>query len=143
MDTRYLTKSRFKLAMECPTKLFYIGKEEYANNNLEDPFLEALADGGFQVGELAKAYYPGGQRVGSLNDDIALKETTELLKQDNCIIYEAAIIYENLIARVDILVKEGGRIRIIEVKSKSADKKTDELFLGKNGDLISAWKPYI
>lgn len=129
--------------MECPTKLFYIGKEEYANNNLEDPFLEALADGGFQVGELAKAYYPGGQRVGSLNDDIALKETTELLKQDNCIIYEAAIIYENLIARVDILVKEGGRIRIIEVKSKSADKKTDELFLGKNGDLISAWKPYI
>jgi hypothetical protein len=23
---RYLTKSRFKLAMECPTKLFYTGK---------------------------------------------------------------------------------------------------------------------
>ena len=25
---RYLTKSRFKLALECPTKLFYTGKIE-------------------------------------------------------------------------------------------------------------------
>ena len=25
---RYLTKSRFKLAAECPTKLFYTGKED-------------------------------------------------------------------------------------------------------------------
>jgi len=24
---RYLTKSRFKLAVDCPTKLFYTGKE--------------------------------------------------------------------------------------------------------------------
>ena len=30
---RYLTKSRFKLAVECPTKLFYTGKPEYANTN--------------------------------------------------------------------------------------------------------------
>src|SRR5699024_6664692 len=58
---RYLTKSRFTVAMECPTKLFYTGKKEYVNNSLEDPFLEALAEGGFQVGELATAYYPGGK----------------------------------------------------------------------------------
>ena len=51
---RYLTKSRFKLATECPPKLFYTGKSEYANQNLDDSFLLALADGGFQVGDLAK-----------------------------------------------------------------------------------------
>ena len=27
-NPRYLTKSRFKLALECPTKLFYTQKEE-------------------------------------------------------------------------------------------------------------------
>ena len=54
MSKRYLTKSRFKLAIECPTKLYYTGKKEYANNILDNPFLEALAEGGFQVGELAK-----------------------------------------------------------------------------------------
>ena len=52
---RYLTKSRFKLAMECPTKLFYTNKKEYANQKLDDPFLRHLADGGFQVGKLARA----------------------------------------------------------------------------------------
>jgi hypothetical protein len=46
---RYLTKSRFKLATECSTKLFSTGKVQYPDNTLNDPFLAALADGGFQV----------------------------------------------------------------------------------------------
>ncbi len=62
-NKRYLTKSRFKLAVECPTKLFYTGKPEYANTNNEDAFLAMLADGGFQVGELAKFMYPDGVEV--------------------------------------------------------------------------------
>jgi len=36
--TQYLTKSKFKLATECPTKLFYIGKPEYINNSIDNPF---------------------------------------------------------------------------------------------------------
>ena len=37
---RYLTKSRFKLAAECPTKLFYTGKDKvYRNKMQEDSFL--------------------------------------------------------------------------------------------------------
>ena len=35
---RYLTKSRFKLGMECPRKLYYHGKKDYANQSLEDSF---------------------------------------------------------------------------------------------------------
>ena len=50
MSKRYLTKSRFKLAMECPTKLFYTGKDEYINQNIDDSFLLAFAEGGFLVG---------------------------------------------------------------------------------------------
>lgn len=38
--SRYLTKSRFKLATECPTKLFYTGKaKEYADVMQENTFL--------------------------------------------------------------------------------------------------------
>ena len=45
---RYLTKSRFKLAMECPAKLFYTGKDnEYKNTKGDDEFLESLAEGGY------------------------------------------------------------------------------------------------
>jgi hypothetical protein len=51
---RHLTKSRFKLTAECPTKLFYTSKPEfYQNLKQEDSFLAMLADGGYQVGELA------------------------------------------------------------------------------------------
>jgi len=36
---RYLTKSRFQLALECPTKLYYYGKSEYPSIREEDEFL--------------------------------------------------------------------------------------------------------
>ena len=119
MTAKYLTKSRFKLAIECPTKLFYSGKKEYANNSLDNPFLEALAEGGFQVGELAKYYYPGGHSIHTLDYQDALEQTNQLLTQDNVIIYEAAIKHNNLFIRIDILVKKGNSIKLIEVKSKS------------------------
>lgn len=143
MAPKYLTKSRFKLAMECPTKLFYTGKEDYANYNLLDPFLSSLAEGGFQVGELAKAYYPGGHDIETLDHEKALQETNELLKQENCTIFEAAIKYNNLFVRVDVLIKEGDQIKLIEVKSSSADQYTDDLFMNAKGELVTKWKPYI
>ena len=58
---KLLTKSRFKLGLECPNKLFYTKKKEYANQKVEDSFLEALAQGGFQVEELARMHYPDGE----------------------------------------------------------------------------------
>lgn len=139
---RYLTKSRFKLALECPTKLYYTGKKQYANQNLEDPFLAALADGGYQVGELAKYYFPGGHDIKSLDYVEALDETNALLEKDQVIIYEAAIRHENLFIRTDILVKQDHHIDIIEVKAKSYNKNKDSFFT-KNGNLSSDWSPYL
>lgn len=143
MNTRYLTKSRFKLAMECPTKLYYTGKEEYMNKSFDDSFLQSLADGGFQVGELAKLYYSGGHDIVALAHEKALEETNKLLREENCIIYEAAIKYKDFFVRVDILVKEGNRIKLIEVKAKSTSDTTDAQFIGQRVPLNSAWKPYI
>ena len=140
---RYLTKSRFKLATECPTKLYYTGKKEYPNTLLEDSFLMALAEGGFQVGELAKCYFPGGHDVKTLDYDASLRETNELLKQENVIIFEPAISHESLLVRVDILVKRGKHLDLIEVKAKSFDNAEEEPFLNKNGTLKSIWKPYL
>lgn len=148
---RYLTKSRFKIAMECPTKLYYSDKSKiYSNSKIDDPFLEALAKGGFQVGELAKCYWPNGIEVDSLNYEEAESITAKLLKQENVVIFEAALRYKNLFVRVDIIEKIGNTINLIEVKSKSADPNIfeDELWnareLKKNVySLKGDWKPYI
>lgn len=143
MKARYLTKSLFKLAMECPTKLYYQNKPAYANRKMEDAFLLALADGGFQVGELAKHYFLGGDEVSALDHEEALGETNRLLQRENVVIYEAAVRSGDLFVRVDILVKEGSWIRLIEVKAKSTDQADESAFLGKNGSITSGWKPYL
>ena len=141
---RYLTKTRFKLGMECPTKLFYTGKEKvYANQNLEDSFLASLAEGGFQVGELAKSYFPGGYEIETLDYDKALQETNNLLQNENVVIFEAAVRYEQFFIRADILVKKGTLLELIEVKAKSYDPEKDGDFLGARGGIRSSWEAYL
>lgn len=61
--TKYLSKSRFKVALECPRKLAYLGNDAYVNTKKHNDFLKSLAEGGFQVGELAKLLYPGGIEI--------------------------------------------------------------------------------
>ena len=57
MDNKYFTKSAFKVALDCPTRLYYCCDDRYANQDVDNDFLQALAKGGYQVGELAKVYY--------------------------------------------------------------------------------------
>jgi hypothetical protein len=57
---RYLTKSRFKLGLDCPAKLFYTGKPQYPDTSKDDAFLEALAEGGYQLGHLQNVITPVG-----------------------------------------------------------------------------------
>lgn len=139
---RYLTKSRFKLGMECPAKLFYTGKAGYANQSIDDSFLDALDEGGFQVGALAKQYFPDGHEIESLDYAEALAETAELLKHDSVVIYEAAIAVGNLFVRVDILVKSGNVIELYEVKAKSFKLGEDD-FISSRGGIKAGWRPYL
>jgi len=139
---RYLTKSRFKLALECPTKLFYTGKKEYINTKLEDDFLMALAEGGFQVGELAKLYYPGGINIDQIDHDEALRVTEDLLAGENVVIFEGAFKYRNLFVRADVVIKKGNSLQLIEVKSKTYDPTSDK-FIGARGGITSEWRSYI
>ncbi|GAA4314625.1 hypothetical protein GCM10023115_28180 [Pontixanthobacter gangjinensis] len=145
MSQRLLTKSRFKLALECPNKLYYTRKSEYANQQLEDPFLEALAHGGFQVEELARLEYPEGELIENNDWDynLLVEQTEVLLERDNVVIFEAAFRYQNLFIRTDILVKTGNNIKLIEVKAKSFDPDDEYLLIGKRGGLVSGWKPYL
>jgi len=142
MSKRYLTKSRFKIGSDCATKLYYTKKDKYANIQMDDPFLAALANGGYQVGELAKQYYPNGHDIKTLDYEKSLAQTAKLLEQDEVVIYEGAISFENLFIRADIIVKRGNRIKLIEVKAKSINPN-DIDFLGKKGKPTTGWKAYL
>ena len=140
---RYLTKSRFKLALECPTKLFYTGKPEYVDNSADNSFLAALAEGGYQVGALACLQYPGGVLVDVIGHAAQLERTRQLLQRDEVTIYEAALEAEGLFIRVDILRKRGTEIELIEVKAKSYHPDKNGDFRGAKGQIDSGIKPYL
>ncbi|MDB4201442.1 DUF2779 domain-containing protein [Polaribacter sp.] len=145
-----LSKSRFKQGLECPNKLYFSNnKEVYHNVKNNDPFLQALASGGFQVEEYARLQYPGGVLIEDPQDrkiydyqDLA-DQTSELLKQENVVIYEAAFYIDDLFIRTDVLVKKGTHIQLIEVKAKSLDPSENYNFVGKSKKIVSSWKPYL
>ena len=132
---RYLTKSRFKLALDCPTKLYYSRNPLYENSSETDSFLQGLAQGGFQVEELARMYFPEGIAIlgEDWNYDKLAQRTSELLEKENVTIFEAAFLFDGLFIRVDILDKKGNNIRLIEVKAKSIDSESHSSFFTKSG----------
>ncbi len=135
---RYLTKSRFKLAVECPRKLFYTDKDQYPDQKDEDYFIKELMESGLQVGELAKIRFPNGHDIKALDYSEAEDQTNELLKKNIVTIFEAVIKFDNFFLRADILDKKEDVIELIEVKSKSYSYKRDKSKFCKAG-----WKEYI
>ena len=138
-----LSKSRFVQGLGCPQKLIYGANKSYLNRSDEDSFLASLAQGGFQVGEFAKAHFPGGVDVKSLDQKEALAQTNALLEQKTVTIFEAAVKFENCFIRVDVLEKKGDRLIIHEVKAKSYDPSDEYFFIGKRGGLSSSMQPYL
>ena len=143
MSSRYLTKSRFKIAIECPTKLYYSGKsKEYRDTMSENAFLAMLAEGGYQVGELAKARYPNGIEIEGFDHQKVAQQTEEYLQQDQVVLFEPAITVGRFFVRIDILVKNGNHFELIEVKAKSYDSMNPDIE-SKRGDISSGMLSYI
>jgi len=148
--TRYLTKSHFKLGLECPTKLYYTRKVGvYADTSSDDSFLQSLAEGGFQVGELAKFYFHDNPieekiTIETRNSEEAIIQTKKMLSQPGrVVIAEAAFKYKNLFVRVDVLVKNEDEISIYEVKAKSWDEEKDCFFNKNKTGITTKWVSYV
>ena len=143
LKSGYLTKNLFIKAVECPTKMFYATNLEYKDKTEENEFYRALQEGGFQVEELAKLYHPNGHNLHFSDRTRGLEETKKKLSEvSNITLYEASVDYNNCFARIDILVKKGNKLDLIEVKSKSIDS-TDYSFVTKKNYIRSEWKKYL
>ncbi len=142
-----LSKSKFRNGLECPNKLYFLSKGGlYYNKKIEDPFLESLAKGGFQVEELARLHYPEGVFIEAHPGDYeaSINETIPYFKdRDSVALYEAAFEFNGCYVRSDVVVKRGKDIKLIEVKAKSFNPNDDFEFIGKRGSIVSSWKPYL
>lgn len=140
--SRTLSKSDFKVAQDCPTKLYY-RKHKFPSTMDENEYLKMLAEGGYAVGKLATLLYPEGVDLGDIGDPAeAVRRTNELLAQENTTVFEAAVQHGDYLVRVDVLVKRGNVLELIEVKSTSVDSTAPD-FLKKSGQIDPGWRPYI
>ena len=137
---QYLSKSDYKLARDCPAKLYY-KKLHYPSSNDNNPFMELLEEGGYLFEALAKLNYPDGVAIDeSLSLEESAATTRVALLADQVTLFEATFISAGKLVRVDILVKDGAVLNLIEVKSKGWSPA--ESFRGRNG-LSGEWLPYL
>ena len=102
-----------------------------------------MADGGFQVGKMAAMLFPNGVEVGARKNQQAIDETKKLLNtKEDLVLFEPAFAYDGLLVRVDIFIRRGSSIELIEVKAKSFDSE-DPNYFGKRTPLKSGILPYI
>ena len=147
-----LTKSLFTTSLGCPRKLYYaVHKEQYDNANSANDFMRSLAEGGIQVGALARHYYFSKYNsfaqyyIETKDKDKALRQTAEAMREQNAVIAEAAFEWNGCFVRVDVLVKRGSTIQLIEVKSSSLQPKDEDKIANvtKKGEVNSSYRQYI
>ena len=133
----YLTKSDLKTARSCTTKLHY-KKLGYPTVDRVDAYHRVLADGSFIITKIAHLLYPDGIYVSAnLNSDESIAEAAEYtiaqLQKEDVVLFEPVLYSDHKLARADILVKQGDRIEIIEIRAKGFDSQAhEELIKSRN-----------
>ena len=120
-----LSKSTFMRGINCEKSLYlnkYKGKLRDALTEQQ----ESIFSQGTKVGELAQELFPGGIDLtpASFHDfGPSILATQKAIKRKEPIIYEAAFLYDGILAAIDILVKTDRGYKAYEVKSSTEVKQ--------------------
>ena len=118
-----LSKSQYTRGLQCGKSLWL-----YRNQReLQDPVTpeqQSTFDQGTTFGILAQRRFPGGTliNIGHLEPEAASAMTTEVIAKGGTTIYEAAVLFDNVLIRADVLMKRDGAWHLYEVKSSTEVK---------------------
>ena len=120
-----LSKSRFVTGCQCHKLLWWTVHEPNATELQPDKVLQDLFDQGRQVGEVARARYPGGVLIDLPHDarDARVAATQKALDAGASAIFEATFIADDTYVAIDVLEKQDDGYRLTEVKSSSSQKE--------------------
>lgn len=120
-----LSKSQYCKGRKCLKRVWlYNHRRELAEAPGE--FQQHLFDQGHEVGALARTCFPGGVLISEdhTQREAALANTEKAMKNGIQVLFEAAISFENILIRADVLkINEDGSVDLIEVKSTNSIKK--------------------
>ena len=117
--TRRLSKSRYTSGLQCPKLLWWKVHEPDAPELVVSDALQAIFSRGQRVGELARAYVPGGVLIDLPHFELDLRAaaTKKALADGASVVYEASFLEDGVFVAVDILEKQGDGFALVEVKS--------------------------
>jgi len=126
-----VNKNIFLEAQTCLTRGWYLRSgNPHISLTQADQF---RINEGIEIGKMAHALYPQGKLINE-GSNINNHQRTQLLINDDSVqvIFEATFIYNENIAKADILERINGKWHLVEVKSSSAsdvikDKLIDDL----------------
>jgi len=123
-----LSKSTFIRGLQCEKSL-YLYKHHYRLKDSTPPLLQAVFDQGTNIGILAQELFPNGVDTSPeshFNMVESVEKTRDFIFQGQTIIYEATFLYNEVLAALDILVKDEEGWKAYEVKSST---KVSEIYI--------------
>ena len=121
-----LSKSTFIRGLQCEKSL-YLYKHHYRLKDPTPSSLQAVFDQGTNIGLLAQELFPYGADASPENHFKMVEsvgKTLKFISQGESIIYEATFQYNNVLAALDILVKDEEGWKAYEVKSSTKVSET-------------------
>ena len=121
-----LSKSTFIRGLQCEKSL-YLYKHHYNLKDTTPSSLQAVFEQGTNIGILAQDLFPNGVDASPENHFKmveSVRKTLKFISQEESIIYEATFLYNDVIAALDILVKDEEGWKAYEVKSSTKVSET-------------------
>lgn len=121
-----LSKSTFVRGCQC-VKSLYLNKYHKEFQSPVSSNQEAVFEQGKEVGFLARKLFPNGIDASPKNYfsyEESINKTEDAIKQGETVIYEAAFLFDDVLAALDILVKDNEGWKAFEVKSSTEVKDT-------------------
>ena len=121
MTNSRLSKSTFIRGLQCEKSL-YLYKHNYKLKDPTPSSLQAVFDQGTNIGVLAQKLFPNGVDASPENHfkmAESVGETLDFINKGENIIYEATFLFDDVLAALDILVKDKDGWKAYEVKSST------------------------
>ena len=125
MANHLLSKSSFLKGIQCDKQL-YLYKYHYNWMDKVSESQQAIFNRGTSVGIRAQQLFANGTTATDdpRKSDEAVVKTKALIEKGCQVIYEAAFLFDNILVISDIIVREGSKWNIYEVKSSTSISET-------------------
>lgn len=116
-----LTKSKYVIGLQCHKRLWY--KENHPERSADVSISQQRRfDQSKEVGILARDYFPDGVLINAIDPLVAIEQTEAAINRGDTCIFEAALIFNDILVRCDILQKDANSWNIIEVKASTVNR---------------------